>query len=365
MNFAGDAIPPAGPPFWHAGERAWIVTRYADAMRVLCSEDASALDSGAEIERLARRTGQAFPRLGRALDGMLIFHNPPRHARSRSGVRAILGPGLTRWTQAEMDRQAATVVNAAGGGGPCEATGALADALVNAVIADLLGFDLDTLERLRAELRTITEAWRRPLPLRDYPRLEAAADRALGRLSPHGPGDGGEATVLFLVLAGVENSAAFLGNMLHFLASRPDLQAMLARQPERLDGFIDEALRLRGPLKRLAPRRLASRLDLGDADLPAGAIVTVRPDSANRDPAAYPDPDRCDLDRTGPPALTFSAGAHACMGASLARMEARALLSCLLARFTIGPGPTPPERRDSPDFRQFGRLELMLTPRRD
>lgn len=81
-------------------------------------------------------------------------------------------------------------------------------------------------------------------------------------------------------------------------------------------------------------RRATTDVELAEVRIAAGTLVIVNTAAANRDPAVYPDPDRFDITRDAVPAmLTFGGGAHYCLGAALARLEARTLLTHLLKRF--------------------------------
>ena len=119
---------------------------------------------------------------------------------------------------------------------------------------------------------------------------------------------------------------------MQLIGERPDLQELLRAEPDRIPNFIEETLRLESPIQgefRLA--RVATRI--GGVDIPAGTTVMVHNGAANRDPRQFEAPNEFRLDRTdGRLHLGFGFGIHTCVGAPLARAEARASLVRLLAR---------------------------------
>ncbi len=361
-----DDIEAPQPPYWHPGERAWIVTRYADVLEVLKSRDARAMEAESELGKLSGRVGD-FPNLRFIFSGMLIFQSPPRHTELKAKIRAFLDDVSGCWSEAAVEAQVDELVSRLDEGHCDDVNAALADALPGAVMARALGLDLADVRWLRTEGVLLTGAWRRPVAVRDYPPLEESAGRVRRFLATNESAravPGGESTLFFLLMAGVETTAAFLGNAIHLLSEAPDIQDALRADPSRVHDFIEEALRFCGPLKRLSPRLFSREQVLGGIALPAGAVVTVKPSSANRDPTVYAEPNRFDLNRQGPPAIAFSAGPHACMGAALARLEAKALLGRLVKEFAIGPGRNPARRRASVEFHRFDGLEVTLTRRR-
>ena len=132
--------------------------------------------------------------------------------------------------------------------------------------------------------------------------------------------------------AGGESTAALLASAVWRLALDPALADTLRAQPEQIPRFVEEVVRLESPFKfhyRVVRRDCA----LGGVDLAAGDRLLLCWAAANRDPAHFADPDALRLDRRHPKDhLGFGRGAHFCIGAPLARLEARLMLEALLAR---------------------------------
>jgi cytochrome P450 len=135
-----------------------------------------------------------------------------------------------------------------------------------------------------------------------------------------------------LLSAGGETTASLLGNAVRLLAEDHDLQDQLRQNPGQIPRFVEEALRLESPF-RYQMRSVHKDTALGGVDIPAGTTVLLLFGAANRDAAEYSRPDEVDLQRQVPRLhLAFGRGIHHCVGAPLARLEARIVLSVLLER---------------------------------
>jgi cytochrome P450 len=168
-----------------------------------------------------------------------------------------------------------------------------------------------------------------------------------------------------LLSAGGESTTSLLGNAVRLLAEHQELQEHLRRNPEQIPTFVEEALRLESPFRYLM-RSVPEDTTLGGVDMPAGATVLLLFGAANRDAAEFERPDEIDLHRKAPRLhLAFGRGIHHCVGASLARTEARVVLSVLLERtasVTLDP-ERPPRWVNSLMARRHEQLPLRLVPR--
>lgn len=147
-----------------------------------------------------------------------------------------------------------------------------------------------------------------------------------------------------LLSAGGESTTSLLGNAVRVLAEQRDLQNQLREHPESIPMFVEEALRLESPF-RYHMRSVPNDTELGGVDIPAGATVLLLWGAANRDPEMFDHPETVDLTRKVPRRhVTFGRGIHHCVGAPLARIEARNVLGVLLARtreITLDPQCSP------------------------
>ena len=138
------------------------------------------------------------------------------------------------------------------------------------------------------------------------------------------------AAILFA--AGQETTARLITTGMRFLCEQPAVADELRRDPDGVANFVEECLRLEGPIK--GSFRLALHdTELAGVRIPAGSIAMAVIGAANRDPRVFEDPDRFDARRPNARRnIAFGHGEHFCPGASLARAEARITFERLLAR---------------------------------
>ncbi len=135
-----------------------------------------------------------------------------------------------------------------------------------------------------------------------------------------------------MVTGGNDTTTGMLGGSVQLLHQRPDQRRLLIEQPDLLPDAVDELLRLTSPVQGLA-RTLTRDVELHGTTIPAGRKALLLYGSANRDERQYgPDAGELDVTRRPRNILTFSHGAHHCLGAAAARMQARVALTELLDR---------------------------------
>jgi cytochrome P450 family 144 len=138
--------------------------------------------------------------------------------------------------------------------------------------------------------------------------------------------------MVILFSAGGESTASLLGNSMEILATRPDIQQQVRENPDLLGPFIEESLRYEPPF-RGHYRHVVADTALGGTDLPAGSRLLLLWGAANRDPAQFDSPNEFRIVRPrGRGHITFGKGMHFCVGAALARLEARIVLRAVLDR---------------------------------
>jgi cytochrome P450 len=138
--------------------------------------------------------------------------------------------------------------------------------------------------------------------------------------------------IMFLIVAGNETTRNLIGNCLYVLATRPDLFERIRAQRELIPPFVEESLRLDAPVQVLA-RSVLDDTEILGCPLHVGDKVVFGVASANRDEAVYDDPTEFRLDRARMREhLAFGTGPHVCPGASLARLEAAAVVEELCGR---------------------------------
>jgi cytochrome P450 len=138
--------------------------------------------------------------------------------------------------------------------------------------------------------------------------------------------------VALLLLAGHITTTATLGNSVLCFHEHPDAVTAIRADPALLPAAVEEVLRLRTPFPRVG-RFSRTDAEVGGVAIPAGQVVVPWLAAANRDERVFPDPHRFDLHRAPNPHVTFGHGIHFCLGAPLARLEARVALRLLLERY--------------------------------
>jgi cytochrome P450 family 144 len=171
-----------------------------------------------------------------------------------------------------------------------------------------------------------------------------------------------QAMMVILFAAGGESTASLLGSAVWIMANRPEIQQQLRENPDLLTAFIEETLRYEPPF-RGHYRHVRNDTTLAGVDLPAGSHLLLLWGAANRDPAHFETPAEFRLDRTEAKGhISFGRGAHFCVGAALARLEALIVLRLLLDRTSEIKATHVGRWLPSILVRRLERLELAVTP---
>ncbi len=162
-----------------------------------------------------------------------------------------------------------------------------------------------------------------------------------------------------LLLGGNETTTNLIGNAVAALLDHPDQLALVQGAPEKIPGLVEEALRWESPVQ-FTLRSAVEDVDVGGVRLPAGSNLALLLGAANRDERAFTSPDTFDVTRTPSPHRAFGFGIHHCLGAGLARLEARVALEALVP---LLPGVRRADARreyvDSLMMRGLARLPLV------
>jgi 4-methoxybenzoate monooxygenase (O-demethylating) len=362
----------------------WAVGRYDDVRAVLRDHETFSSVGGVGLRPVSRATEA----------GLILGVDPPVHTQVRRTVTRFFTPPAIAGREPAIRMQAAALIDAVLHAGPVDVVEAVAEPMATGVLCDLVGvpgggsWDLSTREHHRRiaqyidaaiDLAGVTgerEADRRTVLAETGDDLfDLAYD---GMFQPGGIGAhlfgevlaSGELTeeeARFLLLAlfvlGIDSMANLLGTALHLLATRPDVWAALRRDPSLVEAACEEILRYEPPVQYLF--RTATRdVEIEGTTIPAGARVLAVHGAANHDPRHYRDPDVFDVQRFAPPntadQLAFGHGVHLCLGATLARLEARLLLEELLARVAALELAGEPERKVVNYHRGYRHLPLCL-----
>jgi cytochrome P450 len=350
-------------PVWQVPDREVVVV---SSMAPLAEAAGRTEDFSSNMRALLYRDEEGLPaRLSFGDVGVdaLATADPPDHKVHRSVVFSELVEKRMATLEPEIADIARRTVGQAVEAGEVDFMAAIGNVVPITVISRLIGFPdsdpdlllqaafdstsmiggtlpLDRLEALVARTGEI-ETWIADQLARV---AEAPDDDILGAIA-RGVDDqvlsvaAGTIILHTLLSAGGESTTSLLGNGVRLLAENPDLQDELRRNPHLVPAFIEEALRLESPFRFLM-RYVPDDTELAGVDIPGGVTMLLMWGAANRDPAAFEDPDDAVLDRRAPRRhVAFGRGIHHCVGAPLARLEARIVLTELLARtsrFSLG-----------------------------
>lgn len=162
---------------------------------------------------------------------------------------------------------------------------------------------------------------------------------------------------IMLLVAGNETTTNLISNQLHLLAERPALWKQLRDDRSLVAAAIEETVRWDAPVQNLG-REATRDVTIRGVEIAKGDRIVVSFGAANRDPAEFEDPDSYRLDRGAARHLGFGHGVHFCLGAGLARLEARLALGALLDRFEAIHPTAPAQRLHSTIIRGFQSLPL-------
>jgi len=137
----------------------------------------------------------------------------------------------------------------------------------------------------------------------------------------------------FVLLGGAETTTNLIGNAMIALCDHPEQLALIQANPALAPQLVEETLRYQSPIQWLI-RQATQDVELSGTTVPAGAVILTMYGAANRDPRKFSEPDKFNILRHAEGQLAFGFGIHFCLGAQLARLEAKVALEMLLGRFS-------------------------------
>ena len=350
------ALRAEAPVVWSDAQRGWLALSHAavgDGFR----QPWLSSDRIAVFERSAAKRPPEFARVVDLLRGWMVFRDPPAHERLRDPVRRVFTPMRLERLAPMIEQTADELLDDLAGAGTGQLQHLFTRPLPALVIADLLGVpraDRTRFQEWSDQLAQVvfaaeaasadaTGAVHAAQEFTEYfdalidERRRKPGDDVISALldTSRGPGPPAEELVgacTLLLFAGHETTAGLLANATCLLFDDGEARGALARDPGLWTTAVDEFMRFAGPAKVMVRKSTADREWMG-AEVAARDTVFLVILAANRDPAVFVDPDRLDLHRDPNPHLGFGWGLHHCLGASLARLEARIALRRLFERF--------------------------------
>ena len=360
------------PAYHNVKYNFWALSRYHDCQHAVRDFKTFSSAQGTSLEEL------------KAQLPTLINSDPPVHTRLRHLIAGMFTPEKLAPLETVVRDMARELLAPHLGSGRIDIIGDFAAKLPMAIICKFLGFPRADEDRLRALTDQVVhrdegvfempdEGMQATIKLFEYFNADIAerARSATSRddivttlLAARDAGKIGHDDVLgyiyILSIAGNETTTKLIGNICYQLHKHPDQAEMLRQDMSLLPSAIEETMRYDGPTQMMA-RTTTRDVELHGRTIPKGAKVALLFASANRDEGKFADGESFDIRRDPRDHLGFGGGLHACLGAALARMEARVAMEEILAvigRFEVDEAGLA--RMHSPNVRGFTHVPLRF-----
>jgi cytochrome P450 len=354
----------------------WAVTTHPEVSSI-----------GADPERFCSSRGILVDEIGTSYDSppTMMHTDPPQHTRYRRLVQPGFKPTMVKLMEDGVTAKARALIEALPAGEPIDVVGALSIPYPLQVICELLGVDGEQWPRFFEWSEAVipgeserTEAERGALQLEMWEyligvaneRRAAPADDLVSALAAVDTDDGGDGLseaelamfLIQLLVAGNETTRNLISGGLVALAEHPEQWAQLRADRSLVPSAVEELLRWTTPVISFM-RTATQPVVVREQEIAEGDPVLLVYAAANRDEAVFgADADTVRIDRHPNPHVSFGFGPHFCLGAALARLEARTVLNELLDRFASLELAAPITRTASPVIAGIRRAELVLRP---
>jgi len=339
----------------------WVALGYDDARAILKHRGIGQGDRlGDYVRNLPSEDALRLHPLSQYMDRAISFLDPPEHVAQRAAATQVLDAGLGRRIEPEVDEVVQSRLDDLATRRSFDGIDDFALPVTVAMICSILGIRYRDREEFIAWVERVFAYLGSPM---DDPEMAADCKDAYAQIAtyvgslfgqarsradsepenliellvaPDAPGDRTERDVMGMVVGmvqgGFETTTTLVSNAIAMLLQHPVQLSAIRRDHSLLPSAIEEVLRLAPSLKIVARQSLVD-IDLGNQRINAGERVIPVIIAANRDPAAFAQPDEFDIWRHPNPHLAFGFGTHFCIGAPLARMQARIAVGALLDRF--------------------------------
>ncbi|MGN6694331.1 MAG: cytochrome P450 [Aquihabitans sp.] len=350
---AYEAVRAKGPIVFHRGLNAWMVTSFElceAAFRSAVSVDRGDLfDVVPPWSKLSQPERETFTK-------SVLLLDPPDHTRLRRIVSRAFTPRNIERIEPRIDEIARKLVDKVRHERTVDLFESVFAPLPIYVIGELLGipehdwprlkewsdeyakvidpvdaFDVREMSSALSEMKEALDGWidlRTADPGDDLLSQLIAAEDEGGRLSRAEL----QSMVALLMTAGHETTSGLLGNAVVAMADRPDLRDRLAHDPAIAAPAVEELLRYDSPVQN-TDRIVLEDMELGGKRIKKGITLFLAIGAANRDPQQFENSNQLDFDRKDIRSLSFGHGIHHCLGAALARLEARIVLPLVCEAF--------------------------------
>jgi pimeloyl-[acyl-carrier protein] synthase len=342
------------PVHWDPYLHAWVVTRYADVVRVLTEFSAERTPTP---ERLAEMGLAELAPIAKVMVKQMLFLDPPTHTRIRRLATFAFTPHRVEVLRNHIRDIVKTLLDAVLAKGTMDVIADLAEPLPYTVTAEMLGVPVEDAPQLKAWSQDFAEMLGNFQHNPEHaPRVRRSVDEmtkyfasAIQRIRMR-PSEGlihsfltaevdGDrfseeeviANTIVTMVGGQETTTNLIGNGVLTLLRNPEQFAKLKADHSLIPSAVEEMLRYEPPSQQTA--RLAPLdLELGGKQIRKRQAAIAVMAAGNRDPDRFPDPDRFDITRADNRHLSFGWAAHFCFGAALARIEGQVAFEAMLRR---------------------------------
>ncbi|MEK3892672.1 cytochrome P450 [Bacillus sp. FSL W7-1354] len=331
----------------------WLITRYDDAVRIL--KDARMKKNYENV--FTEEELENFSALGNEepLSKHMLNLDPPDHGRLRSLVQKAFTPRMILQLEGRIQQIADSLLDEVEPNHSMNLVDDYAFPLPIIVISEMLGIPVEDRQKFRVWSQAIIDFSDTPESLEEYKhkigefaeyleylvrkkREEPAEDLVSSLIQAESEGtrlsiEELYSTIMLLIVAGHETTVNLITNMTFALLNHPDQLEKLRQNPDLIDSAIEEALRFYSPVELTTLRWAAEPFTLHGQEIKRKDVIIVSLASANRDDTVFPNADRFDIERKDNRHLAFGHGSHFCLGAPLARLEAKIAIQTLLRGF--------------------------------
>jgi len=372
------------PVFYYAPLRNWFVFRFDDVSALFHDARLSADRMKGFVDAAPAEVREELRQIAPQFETWVLMKDGADHARMRKTLNLGFNPAQVHDLAPTIQQIVNELLDGAQPQGHLDACGDFAFLLPAYVLSEFLGvaqedrskilqWSMDFVDFFNVVPITVENSRRvidSALALMRYTRRllaerrRQARDDFLGTLAAaqargaHLSEEEIIGNTLLLLLAGHIAVRNLIGNAIYLLLTHPQQWAALRAVPALLHGAIEETLRYEPPVT-LIPRVASEDFEWRGQLIRGGEIVQLSVASANRDPAHFPNGERFDISRPPGKHLSFGFGPHGCLGATLAREQARIALTSLFRRM---PGLRLDERQPIQWYRNAGNRGPIILP---
>lgn len=359
------------PVFHNQKYNFWALSRFEDCQSAVRNFKLFSSAQGTSLEPL------------KAQVPLIINSDPPKHTQMRHLIAGMFTPAKVEVLEQEVRDLAKTLLAPHRDKGQLDIIDDFSAKLPMAIICRLLGFPREDEDMLRGLTDLVVHRDEGVFEMPDEGMhatldLYRYFDEHMRERAKHPPRNdiiaslmqaetNGELTheevlgyIYIMSIAGNETTTKLIGNMIYQFDQNPDQQALVRDDFALIPSAVEETMRYDGPTQMMA-RTLTADFELHGKIIPKGAKVALLFTCANRDERKYPNAEAFDVRRNPRDHLGFGGGLHACLGAALARLEARVAIEELLTmmpRFQVDKSGL--QRMHSPNVRGFTHVPVTF-----